>query len=145
MGSGKTTLGQQLALKQNKRFIDTDSEIERQQNMSCRQIIEQHGIDYFRSLENSLLLNLTRSDLSDTIIATGGGMPCNNDNLRLMKQHGTVVYLKWTALQLATTLSPEDIKARPRLQNLNPEQLLEFITQDLQQRETYYSQADFVI
>ncbi len=145
MGSGKTTLGRQLALKQNKRFIDTDAEIEQLYNMSCRRIIEQYGIDHFRSLENQLLLDLIGSDLTDTIIATGGGMSCNNSNIKLMKQHGTVVYLKWTALQIATSLSAEDIKARPRLQNLNPKQLLEFITKDLEQREQYYLQADVII
>lgn len=145
MGSGKTTVGQLLAQQLQWHFIDTDTEIEKQQHLSCQKIIELYGIDFFRQLENQILRQLTQTDLSNTIIATGGGMPCNSDNLELMLLNGHVVYIKWSAENLATRLLLTDLTTRPLLKDSDPIQLTQQIRQDLNQREKYYSQANQII
>ena len=90
MGSGKTSVGEKLAKKLGCNFIDSDNEIEKSEGMSVTDIFETQGENYFRTLESNFIQNFHQTNC---ILATGGGLPCYNDNLAILKKLGTVIYL----------------------------------------------------
>ena len=73
MGSGKTSVGKALARQLYKNFMDVDSIIEAEQNSSITDIFKNKGEEYFRSLEQKCINELTQK--TGQIIATGGGLP----------------------------------------------------------------------
>lgn len=93
---GKSAIGNALALRLAKPFIDLDEEIERvfekeyQEKRSCRQIMVMHGKSYFRSLEKRVLTKILQAKPS--VIALGGGTPMDCDNQELIKEY-TVVHV----------------------------------------------------
>jgi len=76
MGSGKTSVGKTLARKLYKDFVDVDSVIEKEQGCSITEIFETKGEEYFRSLEQKCINELTKK--KGQIIATGGGVPIHS-------------------------------------------------------------------
>ncbi len=142
MGAGKTSLGKQLAKKMNLNFLDSDKEIENMENMPVLQIFATHGESYYRKLEHDWLNNLSNTDFN--LISTGGGMPCFENNMDVMKKKGLVVYLKHPPRQLAQRLRNAKTE-RPLLKNKTPEEIEEFITKLLSEREPIYSQAHIVV
>ncbi|MCI8622983.1 MAG: shikimate kinase [Provencibacterium sp.] len=95
MGSGKTTVGRLLAKKLFARFIDTDEYIEQQQKMSIPNIFREKGEQYFRALEHVALQNAVEdSGPLTAVVATGGGMMMDPDNIRTAQENGcTIIYL----------------------------------------------------
>lgn len=93
MGSGKTTVGVRLSYHMRRTLIDTDKEIEKQQDMEISRIFAEKGEAYFRALETELLKKMIGSE-HDRIISTGGGLPVKPENRALLRRLGTVVYLK---------------------------------------------------
>jgi len=91
MGTGKSTLGIELASKFNMNFIDIDVEIEKSENMTVEGIFAQKGEDYFRNCEKTFLDKLV--NVENSIIATGGGLLQNVENINLCKKIGYNVYL----------------------------------------------------
>lgn len=97
-GSGKTAVGQLLAQRLNKNFIDTDKLLEQWQYMqtdkwmTCREIARSEGEDRFRILENTVVAGAVT--FKDCVIATGGGTLLQQENVRLLKSLGKIVYLK---------------------------------------------------
>jgi len=95
MGSGKTSVGQKLAKRLSYRFCDSDHMIERNAGNTINQIFDVHGEDYFRDLETELIKNLS-SDMCNTVLSTGGGLPLRDQNSKILQKMGLVVYLKAT-------------------------------------------------
>ncbi len=137
MGSGKTTFGERLAQKLNYQFIDTDQEIEQLLGMSIDTIFKTKGEAYFRQLEKQFLREIK---VNNTVLSTGGGMPCYYDNMDYLNKIGVTVYLEYTAEELFERLK-QDKTGRPLLQNKTDVELLETIQRLLTQREPYYLQA----
>ncbi|QSZ41068.1 shikimate kinase [Sulfurimonas aquatica] len=73
MGSGKTSVGKVLARHLCKTFVDVDTVIEKEQNCSVSEIFADKGEEYFRSLEQKCINELTQN--KGQVIATGGGLP----------------------------------------------------------------------
>ncbi len=94
MGSGKSTLGRRVADTVLVPFFDTDQIIESQTGMNIMDIFSTHGEDYFRHLESDILRQT--SFYPKSINATGGGLPCFEENMSWMNQHGITVYLEWS-------------------------------------------------
>ena len=92
MGAGKTTLGRALAQRLQRRFVDTDKVLVDRTGVPVATIFEIEGEEGFRRRESALLSEL--ADQDDCIIATGGGAVLAEDNRRVMRGHGTVVYLR---------------------------------------------------
>lgn len=92
MGSGKSTVGKALAERASMNFIDSDEYIENKAGMSIADIFEKMGEDEFRRIETETLIEL-RDNLSNTVLATGGGMPLRRENAILLKEIGRVFYL----------------------------------------------------
>ena len=113
MGAGKTTIGKALAEKLSWGFIDTDAEIEKEQGRKISEIFETEGEQAFRDMETQLLKKLEKSE-ERFVLSIGGGMPVREENRELLRQIGTVVYLKATKEELVRRLSGDT--SRPLLQ-----------------------------
>ena len=113
MGAGKTTIGKALAEKLSWDFIDTDAEIEKEQGRKISEIFETEGEQAFRDMETQLLKKLEKSE-EQFVLSIGGGMPVREENRELLRQIGTVVYLKATKEELVRRLSGDT--SRPLLQ-----------------------------
>ena len=112
MGSGKTTIGKQLAKMFKLQFYDCDQELERLTGASVSLIFDLEGEAGFRTRESQLLDQLTAR--KGVLIATGGGTVCKEENRRLLRSRGMVVYLK-TSIENQIKRLDKD-KSRPLLQ-----------------------------
>ena len=143
MGSGKTSIGKKLAARLGYGFIDTDKEIEQDYGTTIREMFEREGEAYFRERERELLEKLGGHD-GNFIVSTGGGMPCRPGNIELMNSAGLTIYLKMGPEKLASRLKGGRDK-RPMLKGLNDDELVDFIAQNLEQREPFYGRAAMVL
>lgn len=116
MGSGKTTVGKQLAKRMNYKFVDMDETIENLQGLKIKDIFQLNGEPYFRKLEEGLLFKL--SDKSQMVISTGGGIVVNPVNTLRMKAMGVIVFLKGTESELNRRLADE-MDNRPLLKQMD--------------------------
>lgn len=91
MGAGKTTVGKALARRLGWTFVDCDHEIVARTGVPIATIFEIEGEAGFRRRETAVLAELAR--LHGTVIATGGGAVLSEENRRVMREGGTVVYL----------------------------------------------------
>lgn len=112
MGSGKTTIGKQLAKMLSLSFYDCDHELERLTGASVNLIFDVEGEAGFRKRENHLLKQITKKN--GVLISTGGGTICNEENRRILRSRGFVVYLK-TSIENQIKRLGQD-KSRPLLQ-----------------------------
>ncbi len=139
MGSGKTSIGKRLSLKLKWEFIDTDDFIEKREGMTINEIFAQRGESYFRDLERELCSRY--SEPKCKIIATGGGVIKNRDNVKDLKKGGIIFYLKSTPETIAHNLRNDD--TRPLLRGGNK---LERIRTLMEEREPMYREcADITI
>ena len=112
MGSGKTTIGKHLAKMLNLAFYDCDHELEHQTGASVNLIFDLEGEEGFRNRERSLLKELTSRE--GVLVATGGGTICNEENRKILRSRGFVVYLRTSVDSQLKRLSQD--KSRPLLQ-----------------------------
>jgi 3-dehydroquinate synthase len=139
MGAGKTTIGRALAKKLNKRFIDSDHEIEARTGASIPLIFEIEGEEGFRQREAEVIHDLTA--MEGIVLATGGGAILREDNRACLKARGTVIYLRASIDSILQRTSHD--KNRPLLQTANPRERLEELTRV---REPLYLEvADIII
>ncbi len=91
MGAGKTAVGQVLAKKLNRRFVELDSLIEQKAGRSIPEIFQQDGEIAFRELEIEVTKEVARD--KNLIIACGGGIVLNKINIDRLRKESVVVYL----------------------------------------------------
>ena len=91
MGSGKTSIGKMLAKNNNLSFLDTDHEIIRSCGYSIPDIFEEFGEEHFRGLETEQLRKMNA--IENHVISTGGGIILRDDNEKLMKDLGIIIFL----------------------------------------------------
>lgn len=91
MGSGKTVVGKELAKIMGKKFVDTDDLIEKETGIAIKAIFEVHGEEYFRVLESKTCKKV--GEMNNCVVATGGGALVNEENVRSVKENGSVVFL----------------------------------------------------
>ena len=144
MGCGKSTLGKKLSKATNYEFVDMDSLIEQREGAAVSEIFHYAGEEYFRRTERALIEELAASE-GNMIISTGGGVPTWSDNMEYMNRAGVCVYLRRPAKQIASRLSPHGRQKRPKLRGLNDEELIEFMTVNMAEREPFYSQAKYIV
>jgi shikimate kinase len=139
MGSGKTSIGRQLADRMELDFFDSDKEIENRTGVDITLIFEIEGEEGFRQREVKMIEEL--STKSNCVIATGGGAILAEKNRSCLKTNGRVVYLKSSADNLFERTIKD--KRRPLL---NTEDRLLTIKELLKIRGAIYEDvADFVV
>ena len=142
MGAGKTTVGKTLAQELNLPFYDLDWYIESRMRKTVKEIFDERGEEGFRLIEHNLLHEV--AEFEDVIISCGCGVPCFYDNMDYMNQKGDTVYLKATPEVLYGHLKMGK-SVRPLLQNKTSEEVEEFIKEQLQVREPFYSKAKYTL
>ncbi|MDC0429865.1 shikimate kinase [Candidatus Thioglobus sp.] len=140
MGSGKTSVGRRLACVLKRDFFDSDFEIVARTGVAIDHIFDVEGEEGFRNRETSMLADLC--EISNIVIATGGGIVIKPENRELLKQNSFVVYLSSSVEQLVNRTARS--KSRPLLErSTNREQTIKDI---LEARESFYQEvADIVI
>lgn len=93
MGSGKSTTGRILADRLNYQYIDTDDRIEEAEKRDIKQIFQEEGEDYFREIETRTIREVC-DESGKFVVALGGGSLIDENNLKLVKKFGTLLYLK---------------------------------------------------
>ncbi len=144
MGCGKSTLGRKIAKSMGCNFVDMDSKIEEREGAAVADIFRYEGEEYFRHAERQLIEELASND-EDMVISTGGGAPAWRDNVEYMNRVGKTFYLRRSARQIASRLSPHGRQKRPKLRGLNDEELVAFMTENMAEREPYYAKATYCI
>lgn len=102
-GSGKSTVGRQLARRLDLPFSDSDHVIEQRIGCSIRDFFSREGEQAFRDIEESVLAELARG--KEGVVATGGGAVLREANRKTLRNAGQVIYLR---------SSPEEVHRRVR-------------------------------
>ena len=140
MGCGKTSVGIRLSYTLRRTLIDTDKWIEKKQRKTVSEIFASEGEEAFRRMESECIRELIGT-AEGQVISTGGGLPVRKENRKLLKELGTVYYLKATPECVYERLKGDT--TRPLLQGENPR---EKIRELLEAREAFYQEgADVVI
>lgn len=138
-GSGKSTVGRQLARRLQRPFFDSDHVIEERLGCSIRDFFGREGEDRFRDIEESVLDELTQ--LPNAVVSTGGGAVVRPATRQRLRERGKVVYLNSAPEEIFRRLRHD--QNRPLLQVADPLARLRdlYATRDPLYRET----AHFVI
>ena len=140
MGSGKTTIGRRLAHELNRDFFDTDHEIINKTGVTIDHIFDIEGEEGFRERESKILEIFCQ--MSNIILATGGGIVILPKNREILKNSGLVVYLCSSVDQLVRRTAKS--KTRPLLENNTDRR--KTIIEIVAARDVYYREvASFVV
>jgi shikimate kinase len=140
MGSGKTSVGRRLACVLKRDFFDSDFEIVTRTGVSIEHIFDVESEEGFRKRETAVLKDLC--DISNIVIATGGGIVIKPENRELLKRNSFVVYLASSIEQLIMRTAKS--KSRPLLEKSTDRE--KTIRDLIKQREPLYQEvADVVI
>ena len=141
MASGKSSVGRRLSELTGAYFTDMDTEIERRERMPIHRIFSQKGEAPFRGLETALLHEIGETCSEKRhIVATGGGLPCTDDNINYMNNRGVTVYLKVSIDDIVSRV--EQSRKRPVFHRIGSREGLEEL---LGAREPFYRRAHIQI
>lgn len=135
MGSGKTTIGREVARLKQTILLDTDSILEANAGMNVNEIFSKFGEAHFREMEVSLC-EFIRKNVSNAVIATGGGIPVNYD----LREIGSVFYLQSPIEALKERILEDKSNVRPLFSRFE-------LAEELYKRRIhhYEKQADFTL
>ncbi len=143
MGCGKSTVARGLAQCSGWEYIDLDQRVCQAAGVATvAEIFATLGEAEFRRLEREAIVNLPTE--GNLIVATGGGAPCVGDNMELLMSKGVTVYLKMSAEALSERLQHVRV-VRPKIVGKSPEELHDYVTTLLAEREPYYSRARVIV
>ncbi|MDX1641997.1 MAG: shikimate kinase [Balneolaceae bacterium] len=139
MGSGKSTIGEQLAKELDVPFIDLDERIEKSEGMSIPEIFNQKGEKGFRKVEKKLLVKIAGS--AEGVVALGGGALQNQQIVDHLKLYGWLIYIDASQVEILDRLS--DTSGRPMIDD--SEELSQRISSLFDERMVFYEQSHFSI
>lgn len=139
MGTGKTAIGRIVARLLKYEFVDTDQLVEEVTGLTINQIFQKYGEVRFRSEEALVVKKLANK--KRLVIATGGGVVLDEENVKILKKNGTFVLL---------TTDPNVILERVSRRNTRPllakGKTMDNILNLLKEREPYYKKcADLIV
>ena len=138
MAVGKSAVGRNLARKLRRRFVDVDALIEKAEGRKVREIFAQEGEAYFRTLEKQKLSEVLTE--SGQVIATGGGIVMDEDNLTLLRQNTLLIGLTASTDVLVSRAGKNS--KRPLLKGVDVRERVEEL---LQKRQSRYAEAHMTI
>lgn len=141
MCSGKTTVGRVLAPLLDVPFLDLDRQLEERLG-PLLPFIQREGEEAFRRIEAEVLGELL--DGPPAVIATGGGTPCEGDNMVRLKAAGTVIWLDVPMERLLPRIERAG-GDRPLLFGLKGGALRARVEELLDARTPVYAEADIIV
>ncbi|MDH4092285.1 MAG: shikimate kinase [Cyclobacteriaceae bacterium] len=141
-GSGKSTLGKQLAQKLLVEFVDLDEQIENREGKSVPALFSENGEDYFREVEAKVLREWAGSEKS-FVMATGGGAPCYYGGIDLINQTGISIFLHVPVSKLISRLEKGIVRPLLHVQDDKEKEARLNMLQD--QRLKCYQQANITV
>lgn len=135
MGAGKTSVGEAYAKASGRQLLDTDRLIEAEAGLSISDIFAKQGEPAFRQAETAVLERLL-AETEDAVISVGGGLPLLEENRSILKQLGTVVFLRVKPETVLNRLQGDT--TRPLLQG---EQVEKRVQELLAYRNPLYMEA----
>ncbi|MEQ6121162.1 shikimate kinase [Reichenbachiella sp. MALMAid0571] len=142
-GSGKTTFGKMLSDKLKIPFIDLDSQIVENQQMSIPEIFKSKGEEEFRIIERNNL-KLTIENNNQFLLATGGGAPCFFDNMATMISSGFVIFLNENIDEIVSRVLTEK-NTRPLIEKTDNKSMSQNLKNLYEKRLPYYSQSHITL
>ena len=142
-GAGKSVSGRMASNRLGWAFVDTDDLIEQRAGKQIPQVFADDGEERFRDIERGVLMDVSGG--SRQVIATGGGVPVDPSNRKLMQETGIIVRLKASPEMIHERLSGGKRRTRTLRPLLGDNAPVERVRKLLHQRESAYSQADFTI
>lgn len=106
MGSGKSTIGQELAKKLNRTYVDTDQFIVETHQREIADIFRENGENTFREYEIDALKRVSIYE----VVSTGGGIVERNENLQTMQKNGLIIYLHASFQEIANRLEKDETR-----------------------------------
>ena len=137
MGSGKSTIGKEISKKSSLKFQDTDQLIESHEKMKIREIFDQKGENFFRSLEEKIVLKNLK--ISGQVLALGGGSFINKKIRSEVLKNSVSFWLNWKNDVILKRIKSS--KKRPKLDFLNKKDIINLINL----RSKMYLKADYKI
>ncbi len=134
MGCGKSSVAKKLQEMHQMKVVEMDEEIELQEGRSISDIFCQSGETYFRDAESTLLKSL--QDVQGRVISCGGGVVLREENIRIMKSCGSVVWLTASAKTILERVHSDE--SRPILQG---RKTIADIQTLMEERYPYYEAA----
>jgi shikimate kinase len=138
MGAGKTTVGRALAQKMQMRFADTDKVLVERTGVPVATVFEIEGEEGFRRRESAILAEMAAEN--DCVIATGGGAVVSEESRRVMRENGTVIYLRARVDDLWERTRHDT--SRPLLATPDPRATLARL---LEERDALYREAAHLV
>ncbi len=140
MGSGKSAVGRELALRLGWTFVDTDARIERKRGLSVADIFRRDGESGFRALESAEIEALPSER---AVVALGGGALIQARNREVLRRQGVLVWLDAAPETLVARLG--ECEDRPLLEGLSASEREERLRQVQQERAESYGEAEIRI
>jgi shikimate kinase len=137
-GSGKTSIGKELAKKLNRNFVDIDEMIENQTSKTISEIFEKKGEKYFRQQESNILENICKD--KNQIVSLGGGTILSKQNHEQIRESGGFVIYIFSDLEIS--LNRIDINTRPILISRNSNEIKQLFEN---RKSDYFSNSDLII
>jgi shikimate kinase len=137
MGSGKSSIGSLIAKKLKIKFIDVDKEIEKELGLSISKIFETKGENYFRKLEQKIILKILK--INSTVVSLGGGAFMNKVIRNEILKNHISFWLNWDNETLLNRI--KNSKKRPLAFNSTENELIDLI----KKRSNIYSKALYEI
>ena len=138
MGVGKSTIGEKLAKKLKRKFVDIDKIIEIKEKNTIKEIFENKGENYFRKIEKKITLEELKKN--NLVMALGGGAFINTSIRRKIKSSCLSFWLDLTVESLLTRL--KNVKKRPLL---DQDKLEQSINKIYSERKKIYNESNFRI
>ena len=138
MGSGKSSVGREIARKTGADFVDMDIWIEKKEGCTIKEVFSKGGEAAFRKMEKAALEQILA--VKGRVVAAGGGAFLCDENRKLMKAYAPVVYLEVNAETVMRRLAGDE--ERPLLQEVDKEAVVRDL---LEKRIPEYRKADYAV
>lgn len=140
MGSGKSYWTKKIAKWIKSASYDLDSLIEMNEEKTISEIFSEDGEEYFRKTESKILKWF--KEKKKYVLATGGGTPCNQENIDFMKKEGIIIWLDESIEVLVARLVQEK-ENRPLIAHIDESALSSFLQNKILERTPFYQQAHY--